>query len=277
VARRAYLVQPGDTLIGIGRAQRVAVTDILRLNDLRLDSVIHPGSRLLLPAPVSGQAAASAAGIRTYVVRPGDSLIGISQQQRAKLHEILELNHLHLESAIHPGDRLLLPALADDGTPGSAQRVHPPAVVAAANANRKALAQAAAPTRQQARSIVVSTARSLGVDPALALGIAYLESGFQQRVVSPANAVGVMQVVPSAGRWASELLGRPLDLMNAQDNITAGVALLGALLRTARTEAQAIAGYYQGLSSVQQRGMYDDTRRYVATVQTLRARFASGG
>jgi N-acetylmuramoyl-L-alanine amidase len=282
VARRSYVVEPGDTLIGIGREQRVAVTDILRLNRLRLDSVIHPGDRLLLPAPVGGprpgETAAALPATRTYVVRPGDSLIGISQQQRAKLHDILELNHLHLESVIHPGDRLLLPPLPVDGAPSSGQeRVYPAAVVAAANANRAALARASVPTRQQARSMVAATARSVGVDPALALGIAYLESGFSQRMVSPANAVGVMQVVPSAGRWASELIGRALDVMNAQDNITAGVALLRTLLKVAGTEAQAIAGYYQGLSSVQRHGMFDDTRRYVANVQTLRTRFAAGG
>jgi len=35
----------------------------------------------------------------------------------------------------------------------------------------------------------------------------------------------------------------------------------------------AAAGYYQGLYSVKTRGMYDDTKRYVDNVMTLRARF----
>ena len=35
----------------------------------------------------------------------------------------------------------------------------------------------------------------------------------------------------------------------------------------------AIASYYQGNASVRSRGMYDDTRRYVANVQTLTARY----
>jgi len=175
---------------------------------------------------------------------------------------------------IHPGDRLRLPAAPAPATAGG--HAYPPAVVAAANANRLALAHARVPTREQVQALVVSTARSMGVDPALALGVAYLESGFQQRVVSPANAVGVMQVIPSAGRWASTMVGRPLDLLDAKDNIVAGVALLHALTRAADTEAQAVAGYYQGLTSVQQHGMFDDTRRYVANVQTLKARFATG-
>jgi hypothetical protein len=35
----------------------------------------------------------------------------------------------------------------------------------------------------------------------------------------------------------------------------------------------AIAGYYQGLSSVQTQGMLPETRQYVANVQALRGRF----
>jgi hypothetical protein len=48
-----------------------------------------------------------------------------------------------------------------------------------------------------------------------------------------------------------------------------GVALLRMLTRAAPL-GQAIAGYYQGLSSVRTRGMYRDTRQYVASVLSLR-------
>jgi len=231
------------------------------------------------PAPAvsertaEGPGAPSDGGERTYVVRSGDSLIAISRRERVKLHDLLEVNRLHLESVIRPGDTLRLPP--DPNRPG-ATRTYPPDVTAAADANRRALARGKVPTREQVQAMVASTARAMGVDPALALGIAYLESGFQQRLVSPANALGVMQVTPAAGRWASRSLGVPLDLMDAPDNITAGIALLRALTQAADTEAQAVAGYYQGLASVQQNGMFDDTRRYVATVLTLRSRFAAG-
>jgi soluble lytic murein transglycosylase-like protein len=122
------------------------------------------------------------------------------------------------------------------------------------------------------QGIVIEAAKSLGVDPALAQAIAYQESGFDQRQVSPANAIGTMQVIPSTGNWASQLVGRTLDLLTPNDNATAGVAVLAALLAQA-PESDAIAGYYQGLGSVRKNGMYDDTRRYVANVQTLKVRF----
>jgi soluble lytic murein transglycosylase-like protein len=99
-----------------------------------------------------------------------------------------------------------------------------------------------------------------------------MESGFDQRQVSAANAIGVMQVLPSSGAWAGELLGRRLDLLEAGDNVTAGVVLL-ATLGHQGDEQTALAGYYQGLTSVRRHGMFADTRRYVATVRTLKLRF----
>ena len=70
------------------------------------------------------------------------------------------------------------------------------------------------------------------------------------------------------------LAERPLDPSSATDNVHAGVLYLKRLLNdTGGDESAAIAGYYQGLSSVQSRGMYDDTQRYLANVQALRTRF----
>ena len=81
--------------------------------------------------------------------------------------------------------------------------------------------------------MVASTARSMGVDPTLALAHAFQESGFGMNAVSPANAVGVMQVIPSAGDWAEGLVGRQLDLLNPQDNVTAGIAIIRAHQKSA--------------------------------------------
>ena len=54
----------------------------------------------------------------------------------------------------------------------------------------------------------------------------------------------------------------------------AGVLYLKQLLaETGGDETAAIAGYYQGLGSVRSRGLFDDTKQYVANVQALRSRF----
>ena len=121
--------------------------------------------------------------------------------------------------------------------------------------------------------MIVATAGKHGVDPALALAIAHQESGFNHRQVSVANAIGIMQVIPLSGDWAGEMVGRELNLLDAQDNVTAGVVILRALHRATTEEETAIAGYYQGLSSVRKNGLYSDTRSYVRNIQALRATY----
>jgi soluble lytic murein transglycosylase-like protein len=153
-------------------------------------------------------------------------------------------------------------------------RTYPDATVQAATANRDALAARSVPSREQMQQIIADTARQWGVDPALALAVGFQESGFNMRAVSPANAIGAMQVIPSSGQWASDLSGRKIDLLDPYDNATAGVVILRQLIRSEPDDlGKAIAGYYQGLASVRRNGMFDDTRRYVANVQTLMARF----
>jgi soluble lytic murein transglycosylase-like protein len=82
-----------------------------------------------------------------------------------------------------------------------------------------------------------------------------------------------MQVIPDAGDWASGLVGRELDLLDPQDNVTAGVAIIRQLGRAAPSTDVAIAAYYQGLHGVKKYGMYDDTKQYVKSVKTHRKRF----
>jgi soluble lytic murein transglycosylase-like protein len=122
--------------------------------------------------------------------------------------------------------------------------------------------------------MVAETARRHGVSPSLALAVAYHESGFQQGVVSPVDAIGVMQVLPSTGRALSRQTGRDLDLLDTQDNVTAGVLLLRQLVRSTGSTDKALAGYYQGLRSVAQRGLLPQTQAYIANVNALRPRFA---
>ena len=107
--------------------------------------------------------------------------------------------------------------------------------------------------------------------------ISWQESGWKQRVVSPANAIGTMQVIPSTG--GSPPARRPqARSVRAEDNIIAGVVLLDRLTDAA-TSSIAVAGYYQGLGGVRRNGMYPDTKLYVKNVlrikSPLRARLES--
>jgi len=76
------------------------------------------------------------------------------------------------------------------------------------------------------------------------------------------------------GLGAGEPRLRPLSATSADDNVRAGSLYLARLLRDTGGDVRlAAAAYYQGLWSVRNRGMFDDTRRYVDNVLALRARF----
>jgi soluble lytic murein transglycosylase-like protein len=142
----------------------------------------------------------------------------------------------------------------------------------------KKIVPAAAPEPTATRvgaSDVQNVAAQHGVSPSLATAIAYQESGFNNAMVSAANARGVMQVMPGTWDYVQQNLAqRSLNPDSAHDNVTAGVLYLKQLLnQTGGDENAAIAAYYQGLGALRSRGVFDDTKRYVANVQALRGRF----
>ncbi|MFC5998384.1 LysM peptidoglycan-binding domain-containing protein [Quadrisphaera sp. GCM10027208] len=272
-----YTVRAGDTVSHIAARTGLPMTEILRLNGLSATSIIRTGQTLRLPgaAAPTPPVAPVVRSTRPYTVRAGDTLSHIAVREGTTVAALREANPgLDGPGTIRVGQQLRLPAGPSPVPNTFAGRTYPGPVAEAAAANREVLATRDVPSRDQMRTIVADTARQWGVDPALALAVAYQESGFNMRAVSPANAVGVMQVIPSSGRWASDLAGRPLDLLDPHDNATAGVVILRSLLRSEPDDlGTAIAGYYQGLAGVRRNGMYPDTRRYVANVQTLMARF----
>ena len=130
-------------------------------------------------------------------------------------------------------------------------------------------------------SEVGSVAAANGVPSSLADAIAWQESGFNNDLVSSADARGVMQILPGTWEWIQHSLdtgGPPLAPASAADNVRGGVLLLHSLLgSTGGDEAMAAAGYYQGLPSVMQNGVYPSTQNYVNSVLALESQFGGGG
>ena len=60
--------------------------------------------------------------------------------------------------------------------------------------------QANAATISETKQMIVSQALELGIDPALALSLAKVESNFRQEARSAAGAVGIYQLMPSTAR-----------------------------------------------------------------------------
>ncbi|CAM3830658.1 LysM peptidoglycan-binding domain-containing protein [Micrococcus sp. KRD026] len=212
----------------------------------------------------------------------GDSLWGISQRFEVSIPRLRELNGLTRASTLHPGDVLVI----SDGTlevePVSAVqavgdtflgRTYAPHVTASANENLRLLRSVPQPTPEQMQQIVRETAERMGVDPRLALGHAYTESRFRMASVSPGNAVGAMQVIPITGEFASELVGRELNLLDPHDNAVAGVAFIKYVQDRTPTLDEGIGAYYQGLGGVLDSGLNPEARDYVAKVRAAMAMF----
>jgi soluble lytic murein transglycosylase-like protein len=110
----------------------------------------------------------------------------------------------------------------------------------------------------------------------LLMATTYLESGWQNDVVSSVGAIGIGQLMPSTVRFIrGELIGVPnLDPRIPEHNIRMSARYLRFLLgHTGGDVRKALASYYQGPGSVQSIGLYDDTVQYVDGVLSLRSAF----
>ena len=195
----------------------------------------------------------------TYTVKPGDYLYGIAARFHVDPQRIAKRNHLPSSLTVVIGQKLRIHVHHRLRHHHSFRGFHGFRV----------------PSREKVARMIRATSARWHVDGRFALGISYEEAGFNQRVISSVGAVGAMQIMPATGRWVSGyVVRRPLNIYRARDNVTAGVALLAVLLRKTGGDMRlAAAGYYQGLASVRQRGMYADTKQYVANVLALRNRF----
>jgi soluble lytic murein transglycosylase-like protein len=199
-----------------------------------------------------------------YKVRPGDTLSGLAAASRVAASQMAYMNGLDPKAPLIAGTVIKLPtgASIQPTGPAPARTIVPQASPVASVGRLSALQ-------------VGSLAAQQGVPSSLAAAIAWQESGFNNAMISAANARGIMQIMPGTWSWVqANLAGARLDPASATDNVRAGSLYLAHLLRETNGDpALAAAGYYQGLSSVRRVGMLPETRRYVDNVLALRSRF----
>ena len=281
----SHTVQPGETLWSIAAANNLTTRTVAAFNGLSENAQVVLGSSINVPTVAEGasalsgtvapQAAATSAPAATaagapavlgsYVVRSGDTLGGLARNAGVSLDSMAAANGLDPARPLLIGTVLKLPAGAP--TPARASEPLP--------TQRVVSTAGPQPTPQRVGAAdIQSVASQYGVSPSLAAAIGWQESGFNNGMVSDANARGVMQVMPGTWSYVESISGQKLNAASASDNVRAGVLYLQHLLQqTGGDESAAIAGYYQGLGSVRSRGLFDDTQKYVANVQALRSRF----
>jgi peptidoglycan hydrolase-like protein with peptidoglycan-binding domain len=214
---------------------------------LAADGVVGPSTIAALVrqtgVPIRSRPVAPAAPRPLYVVRPGDTLTGVADHFGLSLTTLAHANRFDPTQVLLIGRRLTIPVPALEATPAGIRN------------------------RLDAWSV------SLGVSPHLVRALAWMESGFQPRVVSSAGARGILQTLPATRRFVEEVLvGHPLPHTVGGD-IEVGVLYLRHLLRRfGGNEQLALAAWYQGEDAVRHQGVFAVTKPFVADVVALESR-----
>jgi len=237
----SYVVRPGDTLTEIALRHGTSVHALADANHLQDPNRVRVGQ--LLEIPDAGRNvptyAYRADDQDAYTVRPGDSLFAIARRYGVDATALARTNGINVNAVLPVGAVLQVP--------GKVVRLD---------------------------AVLTHIARDQGVDPGLIKAMAWMESGWQQHLVSPTGAIGIMQVEPYAGEWVSQhLAGSKLDIHVANDNVLAGALLVRHLLAIHNGDVdRALAAYYQGDTSIAEHGVFLDTRQYVKAVRGLMGR-----
>ena len=243
-----HIVLAGEGFHAIGQRYRVSGLAVARLNGLQIGSIISPGQKLRIPgrAPARERSIVRREAHLTHRVQPGESFFSISQRYHVSPWRVARVNRLSLMAIIVPGQRLTLPRGAYLGA--SSADVGRDTIVAALD----------------------RWSATYGVDAKLTRAVAWMESGFQQDVVSSAGALGVMQLLPETWQFVDEVLLGEATPRNYDGNIRAGVRLLRWQLGNFDGDVRlALAAYYQGARAVRERGLFDDTKQYVSVILQL--------
>ncbi len=134
--------------------------------------------------------------------------------------------------------------------------------------------------------IVAAHARNYDLEPELLAAVIYAESRFDPGAVSPAGAVGLMQLLPETGKGIAVRTGGdrfvPSDLRDPEINVRYGSWYLSHLRERYDGDMRlALAAYHAGQGNVDEwlrrgRGIaFPETRDYVDEVLRVRDVYAS--
>ena len=195
-----YVVRAGDTVSAIAADRGLRTADLLALNGLGWDSVIHPGQVLVLVGTAPAPAAASA----SHTVVAGDTVSAIAGAYGVTAQAVLDANGLGWSSIIYPGQTLALPGA---GMLPAAASVPAPVPATGLDAEQSANAR-----------LIIRIGRELGVSErgiAIALGTAMQESWIRNLDGGDRDSLGLFQQRPSTGWGTAEQVRDPQHAIRA--------------------------------------------------------------
>jgi soluble lytic murein transglycosylase len=104
---------------------------------------------------------------------------------------------------------------------------------------------------------IIAYSKNNNLNPALVSAIVFVESRFNARAKSHKGALGLMQIMPTTGKWVAEQLQwdkfSDRDLLNPQKNLEVGIWYLAYLKQYFKeNESLALASYNAGHGNVSQ-------------------------
>ncbi len=104
-----YVVRRGDSLSAIARRLDVTLEALLSANGLTIRSVIQPGDELVVPTPHLTSRPTPNDASDAYVVKKGDTMIGIAKRAGTDVRSLRILNGFSATTVIHPGQTIRVP------------------------------------------------------------------------------------------------------------------------------------------------------------------------
>ncbi|MDO4555881.1 MAG: LysM peptidoglycan-binding domain-containing protein [Lachnospiraceae bacterium] len=101
-----YKVEAGDTLYSISRKYELRVRDLMRANPFVNVYNLQIGEELCIPVAPGNK---PVEGARPYVVKKGDTILSILEENKLDFEELARLNRSVAVLTLLPGTILLLP------------------------------------------------------------------------------------------------------------------------------------------------------------------------
>ena len=234
-----------------GSMTETAVRAFQRRAGLAVDGIAGPVTLRALAGEGTVAPPQATPPVLRHVVAAGEHLTGIAARYGLSLATLARANKLDPAGVLVIGTPLRIPAMRPQAS---------------------ARAEEASPA-SEVKASLDRWAAHYGLDARLVRAVAWMESGYQNHVVSPAGAFGVMQVTPATWDFVEEVLLGERVPRTADGNARVGVVFLRHLLRRfGGDERLALAGYFQGPETVKAGNVLASTRAYVADVLALKAR-----
>ena len=202
----------------------------------------------------------------SYELQWGDTLSSVAAKYGISVNKLAAANGISNIHKVQAGMKLTIPS-PTAAAPGAA---------APAPNSKLPVGLLARPERLSLAPAFDTWAKAYNVPSDLLKALAWMESGWQNSVVSPVAALGIGQLTPDTVKFVSgDLLKTKLDPKIPEHNIRMSSRFLRYLLdQTGNDPKMALAAYYQGLGSLRRQGPLLVSVAYVNAILALRPQFA---